>query len=350
MAKASSNTSPSDGAPDLPRAGQVRIGPVAAIASILRELDQDLESICADCGLDPEVVKHADNIVSFNALGRLVALCAKRTGVPHFGLLIGQRAALASLGPLEELAQHAPDVETALRAMIQHHPVHDRASTVSLLVDNGVATIQYALYEPDVAGIEQICDGSIAIICNVMRALCGSTWAPAEVLFSHSRPADITPYRRFFRAQLRFDMDQTALVFPRHWLRTPLPNPNTELHQSLEQRLTDLLSGNPDDILSELRRIVRAQFAAGRKSREHIAEHLSLHRRTFNRRLKEHGINFRQLLQEVRFEYAKQLLSNTRTKITDIATTLGYSDASAFSRAFRRWSGMTPAAWRTARK
>ena len=72
-----------------------------------------------------------------------------------------------------------------------------------------------------------------------------------------------------------------------------------------------------------------------------------MHRRTLNRRLKAQNYTFHELVNEVRYEIARQLLEDTRMPMSQIAVTLDYSDASAFTRAFRRWSGTTPAAWRT---
>jgi AraC-like DNA-binding protein len=77
-----------------------------------------------------------------------------------------------------------------------------------------------------------------------------------------------------------------------------------------------------------------------------VADRLSLHRRTLNRRLRARGTSLHQLVEETRSEVARQLVENTRMPLTDIAMTLGYADASVFTRAFRRWTGRTPSTWR----
>jgi AraC-like DNA-binding protein len=91
-----------------------------------------------------------------------------------------------------------------------------------------------------------------------------------------------------------------------------------------------------------LRRTLRILLLAEAASGDQVARLLSMHRRTLNRRLKAEGTTFRELLDEVRFEAACRMLDTARIPITEIAFSLGYAETSAFSRAFRRWSGATP--------
>jgi AraC-like DNA-binding protein len=87
---------------------------------------------------------------------------------------------------------------------------------------------------------------------------------------------------------------------------------------------------------------LRILLLSGRSSAQEVAALLYLHRRTLNRRLHDQGTNFQHILDEIRFEAACQLLDNTQLSLTDIAASLGYSESSAFTRAFRRWSGAVP--------
>jgi AraC-like DNA-binding protein len=88
----------------------------------------------------------------------------------------------------------------------------------------------------------------------------------------------------------------------------------------------------------------------GEVSMDAVARIFAVHRRTLNRRLREHGVTLRQLIEDVRRQLARQLLRDTDLSVLAIAETLGYADASAFTRAFRRWFGTTPSGWRAARR
>jgi AraC-like DNA-binding protein len=102
----------------------------------------------------------------------------------------------------------------------------------------------------------------------------------------------------------------------------------------------------PDQFIDALRRVLRAHLLTGSCSVDEVAGHFHMHRRTLSRHLKARGTGFHRIVEEERFEIACRLLANPRVTFGHIATTLGFSEASAFTRAFRRWSGQTPTAWR----
>jgi len=283
-------------------------------------------------------------------VGRLLDLCVKHTGIPHFGLLVGQQAGPGSLGQLVELAAHAPNAGSALYSMIVHVCINDRGGAPTLSVLSGTASLGYAIYVPVQTGISQVYSSSLTIICNLMRALCGESWAPSEVLFSHSRPEDTRPYESFFRAPVIFGADADALVFPEHWLQHPLPNPDKRQHDATVSRLNTIEASMGIDLLEEIRSVARPLVVSQSCKVEQIASILSMHPRTLNRRLKSLNTSFREIVGEIRYELAKQMLTDDGLSIIKISNTFGYADASEFTRAFRRWSGMTPSAWRIQKK
>jgi AraC-like DNA-binding protein len=94
-------------------------------------------------------------------------------------------------------------------------------------------------------------------------------------------------------------------------------------------------------------RVLRARVIFPETSLEEIASEFSMQPRTLNRRLQAEGTTFRELINEARFEVARQLLKGTRMRIADIALALGYANASGFSNAFHRWAGAAPSEWRS---
>jgi len=106
------------------------------------------------------------------------------------------------------------------------------------------------------------------------------------------------------------------------------------------------VTGTDDYTLVALRSALYAGLFSNAVSGDDMARYLHLHRRTLNRRLKQAGTTFRQVLDQVRFELAQEMLSDTSLHIAEIAARLGYRMPSTFTRAFRRWSGSSPARWR----
>jgi AraC-like DNA-binding protein len=99
-------------------------------------------------------------------------------------------------------------------------------------------------------------------------------------------------------------------------------------------------------LTTDLRRVLRNELLRGTCSAVAVARLFSMHRRTMSRHLRKDGLAFRKVAGEIRFEIACELLENTSLPLSEVATVLRYSEMSAFTRAFRRWSRQTPSAWR----
>jgi AraC-like DNA-binding protein len=327
-------------------AGHMHLGVAKEIFSVLAELGADPEQVIAEAGLDPRLFADGANLISVSALGRLLTLCVGRTNCPHFGLLVGQKASLASLRLVGSLMRHSPTVGEALRNLERHLPVQNRGAVVRLDVHDEVAILSYCPYDPGVESAAQQAEGALATTVNALRALCGPEWAPSEVLLPRAAPVNQEPYRRFFRAPLRFDQEVAAVVFPARWLEQPIAGADPVLQRLLQERVSELEAASGPNLSDELRRVLRIELTRMQCSAAYVAGRFSIHRRTLNRRLSAEGSGFKALAGEVRFEIARQLLADTTLSIAQVSAVLEYSEPAAFTRAFQRWSGATPSAWR----
>lgn len=336
--------------PRLVREGELRAGPLVALWDLLPELGADRLAVFASAGIDPALLGDPDNPVPFTAAGRALMIAAEKTGCPHIGLLVGQRCGIEVLGPVGSMARHAPTIGVALRDLILYLHLHDAGAVPSLESDRRLATLSYAIYDRAVEGAEHIYDAALVIACNILRGLCGRDWRPEEVLLSRSRPRASSPYGKVFRAPVRFDADTSSVVFRARFLAMRPEGADPAVYAALGKQIAALEAGAEHDLTHSLRRALRFMLVTGRGSRHEVAKMFSMHGRTLNRRLQARGTSFHALVDEVRFEIACQLLGDTRMSLGQIAATLDYADASAFTRAFRRWSGAAPSAWRAARE
>jgi AraC-like DNA-binding protein len=316
-----------------------RVGLLAEIPGLLRELGSDPAAAAASAGLDPDALDTLENRIPFVAIGRLLHDCAAKTGCPHFALLVGQRTRLSHLGLPGQLARHSPTLGAAIRTFAVYEHLDSQGMATFLLEKDGVATVGPVVYQKGAEHSDQIYDLYIAATLSIMRELCGARWRPERVLFSHSKPIDAGLFRSAFQAPCQFNAERTALVFPASVLDHRLPDADPEQFRILEAQ-----AHARDDlgVVFRLRRTLRILLLAQAASGDQVARLLLMHHRTLNRRLKAEGTTFQELLDEVRFEAACQLLDTARIPITEIAVSLGYAETSAFSRAFRRWSGATP--------
>jgi len=324
----------------------VRAGPLMGLITILREYGIEPEPILDGFGLKPSQFKNPDFELPFIPTSRLIARCVDLTGCEHLGMLIGMRAEPSSLGIAGFMLSTAQDVNTALQALLRHLDLHDQGGAVNLATNSKFSSLGYAIHVSGVSATEQIYDQSIVIACNIMRSLCGEDWNPTEVLLSRPSPQDSAPYRHFFKAPIRFNTTESAIVFPSHWLQHKLPGEDHLLFEYLEQKAEELHQSQEKDLVSQLHRFVRNALITQECTVNAAAQHIGIHERTLNRRLQEQDTTFRDVVNEVRYAMARSFLANSEATNAEIALALGYTDATTFNHAFRRWSGMTPAQWR----
>lgn len=136
-------------------------------------------------------------------------------------------------------------------------------------------------------------------------------------------------------------------MFSSDWLGRRVQGSDPELERLLQKQINALEARPGAEFPGVVRSVLHSALLTGRGDLEQVAELFSMHSRTLSRRLAEFDTGFQQLLDESRFEIARQMLEETELSVEQIAAAIGYTGASAFSRAFRRWSNTAPAAWRS---
>jgi AraC-like DNA-binding protein len=314
---------------------------LAELPGLLAELGHS--HVLKEMGIDTGALQDTERPIRLRDAGALLEGCVARTGRQQLGLLLGMRGGVATLGAVGLLAQSAPDVESALRALIDYLHHHDRGAVPTLGLERQAVTLGYAIYEPEVPATDQIYAAAMAIALQIMRELCGPHWYPTEVWLPFRKPPDASPFALLFKAPLRFDADQAALVFPAHWLKRPLARPDPDAQRTIKLQLD---AADPADFVCLVRRTARSLVVRGQLSETAVAAALAVSRRTLVRLLQARDKTFRDIMNEVRLEAACQLLRDTDNSVAHVAASLGYANASPFARAFRHWTGLRPTEWR----
>jgi AraC-like DNA-binding protein len=320
-----------------------RIGALTVAPQLIRDLGANPQVALAAAGLPESAFDLPENTIPYAAYGRFMHVAAQVTDCEHFGLRLGQAWELQSLGLLGELMRNAATVRDALRLGFVYHHLNNQGGMIVVREYGSVAEFGHAVYYRGVVGVRQICDGALATGVNYMRELCGPAWVPTEVLLAHTPPADPSPFRQLFRCPVRFNAELNTLRFPSHWLDQPVKGSDPHLLRQLQAQANARV---PPDLVERLRRSLRVLLLNRVVSGDAVADMLAVHRRTLNRRLQAVGTTFREVLEDVRFEAACQLLQATELTLDDIADALGYAGVSPFTRAFRRRTGSAPGQWR----
>lgn len=334
--------------------GAIRMAPLLHLPSLLAALGVDPDEVIRAGGADPAAFDDPDKTLPFPVMGRLLDHCARATGCLHLGLELGRHSGLDALGALGEIAQTAPDLGSALRFFILHLHLHDRGAVPLLWERGDQAMLGYVIHWPDVAGTEQIYDAAVAIIHNILKSLTGPGWQPDAVWLHCPLPEDRTPYRNHFQTRLHFAAQYAAVGFRAKDLSRPLPGSDARAYAGGLREVEALEALRDGGLHERIQRVLRRLLIAGAPASElrlePVAALFGLHGRTLNRRLHAEGTSFKALLDETRYRIACQLLRDTQLPMQELAITLGYADVTAFTRAFHRWSGASPAAWRSSRR
>ena len=328
--------------------GYIHLGVSKEIVPVLHEFCLDPDPLIRASGLDPSLFADGMSVLPFAALDRLYTLCVTRTNCSHFGLLVGQRATILSLGLVGRLMQHSDTVGDALSVFVANLSLQVRKVVPALTFSDDTALLTFATSQVEGMSAMHILDAALGVMVNILRSLCGPNWNPTEVLVPRAAPVNTEPYRRHFQASVRFNQETATLMFPARDLTLRMTGADPLLRAMLEERIQHLKGAQGSTLSDDIRRLLRTRLTSHRCSAEDIADLLSMHRRTLSRHLKD-SMSYRALTNEIRFEIARQLLEDTDVPLSQIAAALGYSEASAFTRAFRRWSGETPSTWRAER-
>ena len=332
--------------------GALRMAPLTGLPRLLSDRGLDADSVIRAQGCDPGLFGDPDNTIAFGAVGRLLAYTARATDCRYPGLELGRHWGIEALGAVGRAARHAPDVGSALHCLILHLHLHDRGAIPYLWATDEQALLGYTLYCADVVGTEHIYDAALAIAYNVMGELVGPRWRASEVRLFREPPGEVAPFRAHFRSRLRFGAQQAAIVFPAADLRRPSFGADPARYAAALHDLESLDASFGGGLTDKVRRLLRRLMVTGiclgapALDRTAVATLLTMHPRTLNRRLRTEGTCFAVLLNECRYDIARELLRDTRLPVQDIAILLGYAERASFDHAFRRWSGMTPTIWR----
>jgi AraC-like DNA-binding protein len=316
------------------------------IAGLLQELGSDPVPIFAGAGFKTGLFADPDTEVPYVAASRLLERCVQATGCQHFGLLLGASASPSSLGVAGFMLYNAPDVGTALRNLAEYLDLHDQGGIVTLNLQGGATHFGYAILQNGVAAADQIHDIALAMACKIMRGFFGAGWKSTEVLLTRQLPKNAEAYRKYFRAPLHFNSEHNAIVFPTYLLNQPIATADPLLHKHLKKEAKEQHIFRDSNILGEVRTHLRRLLISHACTSAEVAGRLCIHERTLHRKLRKEGTSFQHELDNIRRGVAQQLLTGSRMSLTKIASTLNYADKSAFSRAFKRWTGITPTQWR----
>ena len=176
------------------------------------------------------------------------------------------------------------------------------------------------------------------------------TFIPYQSVSSHAEPENTSDFYALFQCPVIFDADIDSLTISLEDADKPRACSNKQLSQLHDQLLVEYVAKlDKNNIVERVKLAIINELGTGNFSDSTIAESLLMSQRTLQRRLEENNTTFKQLVNEVRLDLADTYLNDSSLSLTEISFMLGFSEMSAFSRAFKRWSGQSPGTFRVAR-
>lgn len=277
---------------------------------------------------------------------RLLIKAAELLNDPLLGLHLGQTIQPAHLGALGYVLLACENLGAALLRIERYHRLIHDINPIHHVVVAGNLELQWGVSHGKPGALFD--EAGISSIVQFGRELCGRRVPLAQVDFVNPAPPDARPYRDYFGCPVRFGQPLTRLVIPLASLQAPLRQPDPLLLKLMEEQMDAALAQLPQagDLAELARRVVAHLAPQGRPELDAVAHELHLTPRVFYRRLAERGLNFRDLRDAALRQVAELHLRDPRLTLTEVGLLLGYSEQSAFSRAFKRWTGVSPLRWR----
>jgi AraC-like DNA-binding protein len=322
---------------------------VRPLVSGLRVLGYDAAPIMREVGIDAAILDKPDAPVPMSSVVLLIARAVETTGDANLGLHLAECAELESFDVHLYAMLSSPTLGAAYERLCRYQRLINDRTRVELEVRGEQAVLRHSM-PGGLPAPRQSVEFVLAAWVRSGRVATGQHWRPIEVRFAHPEPPDSSHHARFFDAPIRFSTGENTLVLPAASLELPCKGSNPGLLSVLDRYAADRLELVPrsESVADRARTALATEILDGEPSASALARRLRMSVRTLNRSLAAEGTTYRKLLDQLRCDLATRHLADDRVSISEVAFLLGFSDISAFHRAFRRWTGRTPAAFRAA--
>ena len=310
----------------------------------------DARALLREAGVDPALLHDPDARIPSSVADAVFAKAATLIPDPAFGLRAARCWHPSNLGALG----HAWLASSTLRAGLQRLERYSRLlgekASITIVESHGGLRVGYDHRRRDPLLQSIGTDFVLSLIVDMCRVNYGASLRPLDVWLTRVKPADTDPYRHFFGCPVHFGAARDGFLLASRIADEPLPTANRRLAGALDDMLIGELAGRDrDNIPARCRSTLLDQLTSGEFSEAQMARQLHMSRRTLQRKLAESNTSYQKLVDDTRRDLALRYMEDPRKTITDVTFLLGFSGQSAFTRAFRRWTGMSPTAFRERR-
>ena len=308
----------------------------------------DRESLLTSIGLSPQALDDPEAWLPQTAWKLVWQEVVAWTGDPALALKAAARIDRGYFGVIDYVARSSPDLGAAIHTAARYFRLANTQG--HLLLEHTPQGLRVSRHLSGDEGLllpRQAAEFALATMLRVFRGACAEPFSLASVSFRYPAPLDLGPFK-VFGCPVSFSASHDALTVSQASLRLPMKAPDERLKDMVSRHGDALLAALPatqTGVLFQVREVLAQSLAGGDPSIDHLARSLGMSRRSLQRALKAEGSTYSQVCEEMRAELACSYLRAGVT-VGEVAFLLGYAEVPPFHRAFRRWTGQTPGAWR----
>ncbi len=316
----------------------------------MRDRGVRADTAIKEAGLVRSQLRDPDKRIPFRKHVRFLEIAADRLDDPFWGLHLGESIHPKQVGLLGYVVLSSETLGGALRNLTRYLSVLSEGAEAELVIQGNRVSLISRIVDPEVLDCRQIDDFGMSVLLTACRAMTGRKLSPDRVDFRTPKPGDLAEHNRIFGAPVRFDQPRTGLVFSRKAMDLPIRTADSGLLKVLERYCREILGRRPavQSLTYQVRELIATLLTTGEPNIDTVARELNMSSRTLERRLSAEGLSYRRVLDDLRQQLAERYLSDDRLGLSQITYLLGYSEPTAFNRAFRRWTGSTPTQYRKA--
>ena len=325
--------------------------PSLALWKALEEAGFDANRVFDSAGFDPALLSQPGVRVPVSVIRRLWLRAVEVTGNPCIGVDAARHLHPTAGHALGYACLASATLKEAMQRFVRYFRVVNEATRPQLdETDTGfLLHLSFPGGLPLVPPANLV--GLLASALAMARKSAGEQFAPRCVELMQPAPACAARLEAFFKAPIDFEAPRYAMQFEREEMLRVLPTGNPDLVLSAEQMLRDYLARmDRADVVARARKLIAERLTSGEPLAGDVARELAASPRTLQRRLSESGTSFAKLLDQTRRELAVEYLRDPENTVEETAFLVGFAETASFNRAFRRWTGNSPSAFRHANR
>ncbi|ASK34385.1 AraC family transcriptional regulator [Alcanivorax sp. N3-2A] len=306
-----------------------------------------IPALLDQCGIERHLLEQPDARIERDTFIKLMLLVMEQTQDEFLGFGQGRKSKPGTFSMMAHAVINCPNLEAAVERGIRFYSLFNLSMDSDLVREDGHARL-ITRVDPRLDFRDVIIETMLFLSVRFMGWLVGKAVVPEAVYLDYEPVREDDEHRFMFNCPTHYNSERNEVVFPAHYLDLPLVQNELSLSKFLRDSLAQLFDGNVHNVglPARIRAIISNDYGNHFPDFTEICEKLEMTPQTLRRRLKDGNTSYQEIKDSIRKDASVYYLSKAELSIDEIALLMGFSEASSFHRAFKKWTGMTPATYR----